>query len=88
MNQKPLVTVQWKLRALAAMLVEEEGNKSGFSEASFEDAAWHLCDLLELCRLNIHPSIGRPFPDLLSMVNYYGRNLGPIDMNCHPLWFK
>lgn len=44
-----------------------------------EDAAGHLCDLLEHCRHNIHPSAGPPFNDLREMVACYGKDPTPIN---------
>jgi hypothetical protein len=43
----------------------------------YEDAAGHLCDLLEFCRLRIKPNVGEPFPDLRSLVEHYGKNPNP-----------
>ena len=60
-------TMQEKLAALRYCLAEE----------AYEDAAGHLCDLLEHCRVNIHPSSGKPFKNLPQMVKYYGKNPEP-----------
>lgn len=50
------------------------------NDGSYEDAAGHLCDLLELCRQNIHPSTRPMFADLPAMVNYYGQPpLTPVE---------
>lgn len=42
-----------------------------------EDAAAHLCDLLEYCRLRIKPPGGEPFADLAEMVRHYGEKPQP-----------
>jgi hypothetical protein len=43
-----------------------------FDEGAHEDAAGILCDLLELCRQRIKPSVRKPFATLTAMVRYYG----------------
>jgi hypothetical protein len=47
-----------------------------------EDAAGHLCDLLEYCRRRIFPSDGSQFKDLPAMVAHYGKN--PADISSDP----
>ena len=64
----PIVTLENKLEYLAAML----------KEGAYEDAAGHLCDLLELCRNKIRTDDGMMFADLKAMVGYYGRHPTPI----------
>ena len=68
-NGVPMHTLEEKLVALAHCLARNY----------FEDAAGHLCDLLEHCRTHIEPSVGKPFKDLKAMVKHYGNNLTPID---------
>lgn len=41
---------------------------------NFEDAAAHLCDLLEMCRLNITNNEGMQFSSLEWLVKKYGKN--------------
>ena len=65
----PILSLHEKLVALASCMARDH----------HEDAAGHLCDLLELCRQNIHPSVGGMFNDLNEMVNYYGKYPAPID---------
>lgn len=43
-----------------------------------EDAAGHLCDLLEYCRERIRPDLGPGFGDLVAMVKYYGVDPTPV----------
>lgn len=46
----------------------------GLQEPCPEDAAGHLCDLLEWCRVNSVSHDGRMFVNLAAMVAYYGKN--------------
>ena len=58
-----------------------------FDNGSYEDAAGHLCDLLELCRLRITPSRGKPFRTLAAMVKHYGACPKPPEIHldtCEP----
>jgi len=65
----PILTMQEKLKALAHCL------EHGY----YEDAAGHLCDLLEYCRQRIQPSSGAMFSDLEKTVRHYGERTAPID---------
>ena len=56
-NGIPILPLKQKLDALAYCLRED----------AHGDAAGHLCDLLELCRQKIKPSVGKPFKDLKAM---------------------
>jgi hypothetical protein len=58
-----VTTLKRKLDYLASCL----------NEGADEDAAGHLCDLLEYCRLRIVSDEGMTFADLASMVAYYGK---------------
>jgi hypothetical protein len=62
-----------KLDDLACNLLPDLAEESGL-EVSYDDAAGHLCDLLELCRTNITPSARPPFSSLQEMVETFGRN--------------
>ena len=66
----PIQTMNEKLLSLTYCL--EEGN--------YEDTAGHLCDLLEYCRLRIHPSVGKPFCNLHEMIFHYGSSQTPIGL--------
>ena len=68
-NGRPMMTLHEKLVALAHCMARDWD----------EDAAGHLCDLLEHCRQKIRPSVGRPFKNLTEMVKHYGKNPTPID---------
>jgi hypothetical protein len=61
----PILTLQEKLDALASCIKEVDGG--------YEDAAGHLCDLLEMCRLKIVSDECMMFVDLIAMVRYYGK---------------
>ena len=65
----PLLTMKEKLDALAYTI-----NLSINERRSLEDAAGHLCDLLEWCRIRIKPSSRSQFKDLTEMVEYYGKD--------------
>lgn len=60
----PIIDLQTKLGYL----------KSVIEGGSYEDAAGHLCDLLELCRKKIVTDEGMIFVDLKAMVGKYGRH--------------
>jgi len=47
-------------------------------QGSYEDAAGHLCDLLELCRTKIITHNGMMFANLEYMVRKYGEHPTPI----------
>jgi len=49
-------------------------------EGAYEDAAGHLCDLLETCRLKIETDDGMMFASLVAMVKYYGKDPKPVEM--------
>ena len=66
----PVLTMSVKLSSLAYCLGEE----------NYEDAAGHLCDLLEHCRLRIHPSTGEPFCNLHEMIFHYGGSPTPVGL--------
>lgn len=65
----PRSSVHEKLVSLAYCLAR------GF----YEDSAGHLCDLLEHCRVNIHPDGRAPFQNLKEMTDHYGSSPTPID---------
>lgn len=47
----------------------------------YEDAAVHLCDLLEFCRKQIIREDKLPaFPDLAAIVDHYGKNPGKVKL--------
>ena len=65
-----MLSLEEKLVALAYCLARD-GHE--------EDAAGHLCDLLDYCRRKIRPSTRKPFRDLKEMVKKYGEHPTPID---------
>lgn len=66
------LTLKGKLEALSYSLLGDE-----FGDISHEDAAKHLCDLLEYCRLHIDVNNGMIHGSLRSMVANYGENPMP-----------
>lgn len=65
----PILSMSEKLEALKEMIEEE----------AYDDAAGHLCDLLEFCRSKIITDDGMIFANLQSMVKYYGKHPTPIE---------
>lgn len=65
----PIVTLGRKLEYLACC----------FGEGSYEDAAGHLCDLLEYCRKKIKPDTRDVFRSIEDMVRHYGHNSTSIE---------
>ena len=68
-NGIPILTLSEKLAALTVCIDNEE----------CEDAAGHLCDLLEWCRKRIIPSSVAPFASVREMAEYYGDDPTPIE---------
>lgn len=68
-DNRPMPSMHEKLVSLAHCIAREW----------WEDAAGHLCDLLEHCRTKIRPSSGKPISSLKKMVEHYGGN--PIDID-------
>lgn len=64
----PILTKKEKLDALVHCM----------NDGSYEDAAGHMCDLLELCRQKIITHDGMMFASLEAMVKKYGKNPTPI----------
>jgi hypothetical protein len=64
----PILPKKEKLEALAVCM----------NNGSYEDAAGHLCDLLEYCRRKITHN-GMMFANLDAMVKKYGKFLAPIE---------
>lgn len=64
----PILTLQKKLGALDYCMKQK----------SYEDAAGHMCDLLELCRKNIITDSGMMYANLEYMVRKYGEHPTPI----------
>ena len=54
--------------------------QSTVEDAAFEDAAGHLCDLLEYCRLRIKTDDDKKlvFKTLQTMIRFYGKNLNEV----------
>ncbi len=52
--------------------------KSCLNGKHYEDAAGHLCDLLELCRYKIGDNEGRMFANIEYVARYYGKNFHEI----------
>jgi hypothetical protein len=64
----PILSLDQKLKALGHCM----------TGGDYEDAAGHLCDLLDHCRRKIEPSVGDPFKNLVEMVRHYGKHPAPI----------
>jgi hypothetical protein len=66
----PILTLNDKLASLEHCL----------KDSAWEDAAGHLCDLLEHCRTRAVSSDGRIFATLRAFVDYYGSNPTPLEL--------
>jgi hypothetical protein len=68
-NGIPILTLDQKLAALVDQL----------NRGYYENAASHLCDLLEICRQKIVTHEGMMFVDLKAMIRKYGSNPTPVE---------